>query len=146
MMQCKRYWWVSFDKSNNKKQGSKYIIRRKISWNMFFWPWIFGTQYLHLSIVQHAKWRLERHSIFLFFRPPRPPSFFLQFFLEIRVLENLRFPTGRTVQFFGTKGQRDKLKILPRDETGRDSLSKSKIWKNSTSDFEGKYWKQFTVK
>ena len=25
-----------------------------------------------------------------------------------------------TLQLFGTKGQQDKLKILPRDETGRD--------------------------
>ena len=44
----------------------------------------------------------------------------------------LGFPTGRTVQLFGTmgqkflhcpgtKGQQDKLKILPRDGTGRDS-------------------------
>ena len=44
----------------------------------------------------------------------------------------LGFPTGRDSATFwttgqkflhcpGTKGQRDKLKILPRDETGRDS-------------------------
>ena len=30
-----------------------------------------------------------------------------------------------TAQLFGTKGQWDKLKILPRDGMGRDSLSKS---------------------
>ena len=41
----------------------------------------------------------------------------------------LAFPTGRDSETFrdngtevpGTKGQRDKLKILPRDGTGRDS-------------------------
>ena len=45
---------------------------------------------------------------------------------RVHLLYEVGFPTGQ--KFFHcpwTKGQWDKLKILPRDATGRDSLSKS---------------------
>mgnify|MGYP001417597666 CR=1 FL=1 len=35
-----------------------------------------------------------------------------------------------------TKGQRDKLKILPRDGKGRDSLSKSGMQEETVRDFD----------
>ena len=37
----------------------------------------------------------------------------------------LGFLMGQDIELFGTKGQQDKLKILPQDRTIRDSLSKS---------------------
>ena len=59
----------------------------------------------------------------------RPSSFIMQS-ITMEVLRSnvacitatVDSPTGRgTVPLFGTKGQRDKLKILPRAGTGRDS-------------------------